>query len=77
VRSDRRAVSDPSAVDDAEVRRVQPFLATKRYRCPGCSHDIGVGVGHVVAVPPDAPELRRHWHHPCWAARHRRRPGRA
>jgi hypothetical protein len=27
-------------------------------------------------VPLDAPDLRRHWHHSCWAHRDRRRPGR-
>jgi hypothetical protein len=29
-----------------------------------------------VAVPNDAPDLRRHWHHGCWEHRTRRRPGR-
>jgi hypothetical protein len=67
---------DPSAADDAEVRRVQPYEATRRYTCPGCNQDIPPGTGHVVAVPPAAPDLRRHWHHGCWAHRHRRRPGR-
>ncbi len=56
-----------------QVRRVQPFEARKRYTCPGCNNDIGPGTGHVVAVPHHAPDLRRHWHHPCWASRHRRR----
>ncbi|MBW3579843.1 MAG: hypothetical protein KY447_10930 [Actinobacteria bacterium] len=60
--------------DDAvEVRRVQPFQARKRYTCPGCNNAIVPGAGHVVAVPQRAPDLRRHWHHPCWAMRHRRR----
>lgn len=63
--------------DVVEVRRVQPFQATKTYRCPGCNGVIEAGTGHVVAVPLEAPELRRHWHHPCWTMRHRRRPGRA
>ena len=27
------------------------------------------GVGHYVAVPADAPELRRHWHKACWDRR--------
>jgi hypothetical protein len=68
-------LADP-ADDDHEVRRVQPYEATKRYLCPGCHQDIEPGVGHLVAVPRDAPDLRRHWHHACWANRHRRRPGR-
>jgi len=59
-----------------EVRRVQPYEARKPYRCPGCNQEIAVGTGHVVVVPPEAPDLRRHWHHACWAHRHRRRPGR-
>ena len=55
-----------------EVRRIQPYEATKRYLCPGCHGEIPPGTGHVVVVPHDAPDLRRHWHHPCWTHRHRR-----
>ena len=53
--------------DDEEVtvRRVQPYQATKTYRCPGCDHPIPPGTGHVVVVPADASE-RRHWHTSCW-----------
>lgn len=61
-------------VGEVEVRRVQPYQATKVYVCPGCNQEIGVGVGHVVVVPVDAPDLRRHWHRPCWEHRERRRP---
>jgi hypothetical protein len=50
-----------------EVRRVQPYEARKTYVCPGCNQDIPEGLGHVVCVPRDAPDLRRHWHHACWA----------
>ena len=57
-----------------EVRRVQPFEAVKRYVCGGCANSIEAGTGHVVAVPIDAPDLRRHWHWGCWQARERRRP---
>ncbi len=63
---------DPSAVDDAHVRFVQPYEATKTYICPGCNRDIVPGVGHLVAVPPDEPDLRRHWHRGCWHNRHTR-----
>ena len=45
-----------------EVRRVQPYEATKTYVCPGCHQQISRGTGHYVAVPADAPDLRRHWH---------------
>ncbi len=62
--------------DEVEVRRVQPYEAAKRYLCPGCEHDIDPGVGHVVVIPLAEPDLRRHWHHPCWAHRRLRRPGR-
>jgi hypothetical protein len=61
---------------EVEVRRVQPYEATKAYLCPGCNQDIPSGTGHIVAVPTDAPDLRRHWHRGCWTNRHRRRPGR-
>lgn len=59
-----------------EVRRIQPYQATKRYVCPGCNQDIPVGVGHLVVVPRLAPDMRRHWHHGCWSHRSQRRPGR-
>jgi hypothetical protein len=67
---------DPDAV---EVTHVQPYQATKVYRCPGCDHEIRAGEGHEVVVPIDAPDLRRHWHTACWRAELRRtrgRPGR-
>jgi hypothetical protein len=59
-----------------QVRYVPSYQATKTYWCPGCNQDIVPGTFHVVAVPVDAPDLRRHWHRGCWDARHRRRPGR-
>jgi hypothetical protein len=60
--------------DAVEVRRVQPYQATKTYLCPGCNRDIPPGLGHVVVVPDEAPDLRRHWHHACWERRAHRRP---
>lgn len=60
-----------------EVRPVPPYQARKTYLCPGCNHDIAAGTGHLVVVPADAPDLRRHWHRPCWEQRSRRRPGRS
>ena len=49
-----------------EVRRIQPYQALKTYICPGCQQEIPKGMGHNVAVPQDAPDLRRHWHYACW-----------
>lgn len=49
-----------------EVRRIQPYQALKTYICPGCHQEIPAGTGHNVAVPHDAPDLRRHWHYACW-----------
>src|SRR5262245_39873685 len=61
------------ADDAVDVRRVQPYEARKAYVCPGCHREIPAGTGHVVAVPHEAPDLRRHWHRGCWDRRHRRR----
>ncbi len=60
---------DPSDSEDTEVRFVQPYQATKSYLCPGCGRTIVEGQGHMVAVPRDAPDLRRHWHRGCWVNR--------
>jgi hypothetical protein len=68
---------DPLSGYVAEVRRIQPYQATKRYICPGCNQDIESGVGHVAVIPREAPDLRRHWHSACWDRRAARRPGRA
>ena len=70
------APAPPSPDDDAEVRRIQPYQAVKVYLCPGCNQDIPVGLGHLVVVPRGAADLRRHWHHGCWANRAKRRAGR-
>jgi len=60
-----------------QTRRVQPYEAAKEYVCPGCHNTIPKGMGHTVAVPRDAPDLRRHWHHACWQSRaHRQEPKR-
>ena len=46
-----------------DVRRVS---ADKPYRCPGCDHEIRRSLWHLVVVPHDAPDERRHWHERCW-----------
>jgi len=62
--------SHPDLWADAEVRFVQPYEAHKSYECPGCNREIPTGTFHVVAVPPLAVDLRRHWHRGCWDRRH-------
>jgi hypothetical protein len=76
----RRGVEAVQAWGDGEwaVRSVPGGAATKPYRCPGCDHEIAVGVPHVVAWPADGYgaglDDRRHWHRGCWRARGRRSP---
>ena len=55
------------------VSTVQPVDATKPYRCPGCEGVIPTGIFHLVVVPVDEPDLRRHWHRGCWHKELRRR----
>lgn len=72
-----RAESAPDG--DWVVRTVSGSAAAKPYRCPGCDQLIPAGVGHLVTWPAGehgSVTERRHWHGPCWDARHRRRPGR-
>jgi len=52
-----------------DVRRVS---GDKPYRCPGCDHEIRPGLWHLVVVPRDAPDERRHWHSECWRSELRR-----
>jgi hypothetical protein len=60
-----------------DVRRV---TSDKPYRCPGCELEVRPGVWHLVVVPQDDPDARRHWHERCWQIelnRSRGRPPRA
>ena len=57
-----------------ETKFVQPYEAKKVYICPGCGGNIPKGLGHIVAVPKLAPDLRRHWHRGCWNNRTNRPP---
>ncbi len=54
---------------ELEVRYIQAYQATKAYLCPGCNRDIPERTHHVVVVPTEAPDLRRHWHTGCWQRR--------
>jgi hypothetical protein len=58
------------------VNAVQAYAAVKEYRCPGCEGLIPPGTFHLVVVPDDAPDLRRHWHQGCWFKERRRLLGR-
>jgi hypothetical protein len=60
------------AFDENTVHPIQPYQARKSYVCPGCENNIEVGVGHLVVVPEDATDLRRHWHRGCWYKERRR-----
>jgi len=62
-------VDNPEILGELEERFIQPYQATKAYLCPGCHREIPPGLGHVVIVPVEAPDLRRHWHRGCWAGR--------
>jgi len=50
---------DLTATVSCEVQRIQPYQAAKTYLCPGCNRDIPPGTGHIVAIPVEAPDLRR------------------
>lgn len=69
-------IIDPLLRIEVKVQVVHPFQAIKSYICPGCENEIARRVGHVVVVPIEAVELRRHWHTACWKRRATRRPGR-
>jgi hypothetical protein len=45
---------------------VRQLGSDKVYRCPGCDHEIRVGLWHLVVIPDGDPEGRRHWHTECW-----------
>ncbi|MGI8518298.1 MAG: hypothetical protein ACR2ME_08165 [Acidimicrobiia bacterium] len=56
---------------------VQAHNARKHYICPGCHGTIPPGTFHVVVVPDDEPDLRRHWHQGCWHKETRRLLGKS
>ncbi|NNE72924.1 MAG: hypothetical protein HKN26_04615 [Acidimicrobiales bacterium] len=66
-------MDNPEQFGPVETRFVQPYEARKVYLCPGCNRDIPAGTGHIVVVPTEAPDLRRHWHRGCWAGRSTRK----
>ncbi|MEA3509876.1 MAG: hypothetical protein U9R51_00435 [Actinomycetota bacterium] len=72
---DSRSHPDDALHGTETVSPVQPYQARKAYVCPGCESWIEPGVGHLVVVPRDAPDLRRHWHRGCWFKEQRRKHG--
>jgi hypothetical protein len=62
-----------NAIGDEVVHPIQPYQARKPYACPGCETVIAPGVGHLVVIPEQTPDLRRHWHRGCWYKELRRR----
>ena len=44
----------------------------KAFRCPGCDHEVRAGIMHLVVVPQDDVDARRHWHTECWRRELRR-----
>ena len=59
-------MENPEVFGELEIRFIQPYQAIKTYDCPGCNRTISKGLGHVVVVPIESPDLRRHWHRGCW-----------
>ncbi len=72
VRRPRSAAPLWAVVPGFDIRHIG---SEKAYRCPGCDQEIRAGVWHLVVVPHDATEERRHWHTECWR-RELRRTGR-
>ncbi|HZB04904.1 MAG TPA: hypothetical protein VE737_11365 [Actinomycetota bacterium] len=52
---------------------VRQVTGDRPYRCPGCQQPIRPGTLHLVVVPDEDVDLRRHWHERCWRTELRRR----
>jgi hypothetical protein len=65
----RSAAPAWASVTGYDVRHVG---GEKAYRCPGCDHLVAAGTWHLVVVPQDHVEARRHWHTECWRKELRR-----
>jgi hypothetical protein len=55
---------------------VRFHMGDRGYTCPGCEHPVVPNVRHVVVVPTDDADRRRHWHTRCWEIELRRLRGR-
>jgi len=67
-----RPSSDAPGWARAPGLEVRSVSSDKVYRCPGCDHEVRARTQHVVVIPPDTPERRRHWHEVCWRQELRR-----
>ena len=74
--SRHRRLGDMGVPGRLTIRHVQPRSAVKAYLCPGCGWIIPAGRFHLLVVPVDDPDLRRHWHHGCWYKEQRKLMGR-
>lgn len=61
--SPRSAAPAWAALAGFEIRMVS---GEREYRCPGCDHVVRAGSQHLVVVPVDDVDARRHWHTECW-----------
>lgn len=74
----RNRRSEPEPLPSPSPRSAAPIWAAlpghdirvvsgeRDYRCPGCDHIVRAGVQHLVVVPQDDVDARRHWHTECW-----------
>ncbi len=69
-RGPRSLAPDWAQTPGYTVRQV--IEGQKEYRCPGCDQEVRAGTAHLVVMPDDQPDLRRHWHTPCWQREQRR-----
>jgi hypothetical protein len=73
VRRPRSEAPTWALIPGYEVRHVS---GDRPYVCPGCDHQIRPGLWHLVVVPEDDPDSRRHWHTECWRKELNRARGR-
>jgi len=60
-----------ASVDGYSVRAVSG-QKDKRYVCPGCQQIVRPGMPHLVVMPAEDLQGRRHWHTECWRRELRR-----
>ncbi len=64
--------SDPPLWALSPSYDVRQVVGDKEYRCPGCDYIVRPGSWHLLVVPLDDPDSRRHWHTECWRRELRR-----